>query len=171
MSTPQDPSGQYGQPTQPIGQQPPGPPAPYGQPGQPVQAGPYGQQATPNQYGQQPSQYGQQPSPYGQPQYGVPSTYGYPPQRGTNTLAIISLILAFFFAPAGLICGIIARKQIKQTGEDGAGLALAGIIISAIFIAIFVLYIVFAVIFLGTILNQVHNLPSPSDFPSPTSTY
>ncbi len=31
--------------------------------------------------------------------------------------------------PPGLILGIVARKQIRQTGEDGDGLALAGIIV------------------------------------------
>jgi len=61
-------------------------------------------------------------------------------------MAILALVMAFVFAPAGLILGIIARKQIRQTGEDGDGLALAGIIVGGIVTALFVLVIVFWII-------------------------
>ena len=54
--------------------------------------------------------------------------------------------MAFVFAPAGLILGIVARKQIRETGEDGDGLALAGIIVGGIVTAIFVLFIVLWII-------------------------
>ena len=76
------------------------------------------------------------------PPPGYPAAYGRP----TNTMAILALVLAFVFAPAGLVLGIIARKQIRQTGEDGAGLALAGIIVGGIATALFVLIIVFWII-------------------------
>jgi hypothetical protein len=65
--------------------------------------------------------------------------------RPTNTMAILALVMAFVFAPAGLILGIIARKQIRQTGEDGDGLALAGIIIGGIVTALYVLFFLFAI--------------------------
>jgi hypothetical protein len=61
-------------------------------------------------------------------------------------MAILALVMAFVFAPAGLILGIIARKQIRQTGEDGEGLALAGIIIGGIVTALFALIILFWII-------------------------
>jgi hypothetical protein len=60
-------------------------------------------------------------------------------------MAILALVLAFMFAPAGLVLGIMARKQIRRTGEEGDGLALAGIIVGGIFTAIFVLMIVLMV--------------------------
>lgn len=132
-----------GQPGQSYGQQPYGQPA-YGQQsyGQPA----YGQQqayGSPG-YGQPP--YGQ--APYGQaaPGYGPP--VGYVPQyaRPTNTMAILSLVMAFIFAPAGLVLGIVARKQIARTGEEGDGLALAGIIVGGLITAFFVLMIVFMII-------------------------
>ena len=90
--------------------------------------------------------YGQTAPGYGTPGYGPPP--GYAPQwaRPTNTMAILSLVLAFVFAPAGLVLGIIARKQIRRTGEQGDGLALAGIIVGGIFSAIFLLMIVFMII-------------------------
>ena len=63
---------------------------------------------------------------------------GYPPVpvNRTNPLAIASLVcgLCQFFLPfiAGIpaiICGHNARSQIRRTGEDGSGMALAGLIL------------------------------------------
>jgi hypothetical protein len=70
--------------------------------------------------------------------------------RQTNTMAILSLVLAFVFAPAGLVLGIVARKQIRQTGEDGDGLALAGIIVGGIATALFALMIIFFIVAVST---------------------
>ena len=87
------------------------------------------------------------PPGYGPPGY-PPHGYGpegYPPGgwgRPTNTMAILALVMAFVFAPAGLVLGIVARKQIRQTGEEGDGLALAGIIIGAIATALVALVII-----------------------------
>lgn len=124
-----------------------GPPG-YGQPGYgppPYAPGPYGQ----GQYAQ--PVYGQQP--YGQAPYAQPP-YGHPYGRPTNSLAILSLVLAFVFAPAGLVTGIIARRQIRRTQEDGAGLALAGIIVGGIATAFFVLLIVVWLIAVISLTND-----------------
>ena len=90
--------------------------------------------------------------------------------RPTNTLAIVSLVTSFFFAPAGLICGIIARRQIRDTGEQGDGLALAGIIISAVQIVIGVLALIFMILVFAGFLavgSQIPDyLPSPEPFPT-----
>ena len=78
--------------------------------------------------------------PYGQPGYGPgygypQQPYGYPPRgAATNGFAIASLVCAFLCSPLGLIFGFVARSQIRQTGEAGDGLALAGIIVSAVFL-------------------------------------
>ena len=77
--------------------------------------------------------------------------YGQQPQsQKTNLLAILSLVGAFVFSLAGLVLGIIALKQIKQTGEQGRGLALAGIIISSIAIVLAIIYVIFIVAVIGT---------------------
>jgi len=50
-------------------------------------------------------------------------------------MAIASLVLSLLgfltviSAPVGAVMGHIARRQIRQTGEEGEGMALAGIII------------------------------------------
>jgi hypothetical protein len=54
-------------------------------------------------------------------------------------MAILSLVFAFVFAPVGIVLGHIAKKQIKQTGEQGDGLATAGLVISYIFTGLTVL--------------------------------
>jgi hypothetical protein len=78
----------------------------------------------------------------------------------TNPLAIVSLIasivgfvwiLPFLGNLAGVITGHIALKQIKQSGEAGRGMALAGVIVGWVGLAIVVLvglgFLFFFVIF------------------------
>ena len=57
----------------------------------------------------------------------------------TNTLAIVSLILAFFLPLIGAILGHVALGQIKKSGEEGRGLALAGVIIGWVLTALAIL--------------------------------
>jgi Domain of unknown function (DUF4190) len=92
------------------------------------------------------------------PQY-PPQGYYYPPAyqqpRGTNTLAILSLVFAFVVPIAGIVLGHIARSQIRRTGEDGDGLALAGLIVSYIGIAlsILVMILIFGLIGFGALAS------------------
>jgi hypothetical protein len=142
---PQQPYGQSYDPTTPYpspeGYAPPagGAPAsgqPYGAPQYPPTSGsPYAQQP----YGQ-PSPYG--PAPYAQP---------YNPALQTNTLAILALVFAFIFSPAAIVLGHVARKQIRQTGEGGDGLATAGLWLGYIFTGLYVVacglwVVVFAIV-------------------------
>jgi hypothetical protein len=103
---------------------------------------PYGQ-APHGPAGYGPGGYG--PGGYGPPGYGLQG-FGPPPVRATNSLAIASLVLAFLCAPVGLGLGIAARRQIRRTGEDGDGLALAGIIVGGIATGLYVLLITVLVI-------------------------
>lgn len=51
------------------------------------------------------------------------------PQAKTNTLVIVSLVFAFLAPLVGAILGHVALSQITRRGEQGRGLALAGIIV------------------------------------------
>jgi hypothetical protein len=135
------------QPQQPYGQQPHDPTTPYSQDpyaapasGAPASGQPYGQYppSSGQPYGQPP--YGQQ-QPYGQqPPYGAtPYPPGYAPGPSTNTMAILALVFAFIFSPAAIILGHVAKKQIRQTGEAGEGLATAGLWLGYIFTSLYVL--------------------------------
>jgi peptidyl-prolyl cis-trans isomerase B (cyclophilin B) len=44
-------------------------------------------------------------------------------------MAIASLVCAFVFAPLGVVFGHLSLSQIKRTGEQGRGLAVAGLVI------------------------------------------
>ncbi len=81
-----------------------------------------------------------------QPQH-YPMQYGMP-SRQTNGLAVASLVCGvgqvfFWFLAAipAVVLGHMARRQIRQTGEDGAGLALAGLILGWIGIAATVVFV------------------------------
>lgn len=62
----------------------------------------------------------------------------------TNTLAIVSLVVALFVPLVGAILGHVAMGQIKKTGEQGRGIALAGVIIGWVFTALVIVSAVFA---------------------------
>lgn len=62
-----------------------------------------------------------------------------PKSDKTNVMAIVGFILSFFIAIAGLICSIIGYKKAAELDGKGKGLALAGIIISAVWIGIVIL--------------------------------
>lgn len=126
--------------TPPWGEQPaeqsppPPPPSPYGPPQPP--ASPY-----------QP--YGAPPAPYG----------SFQPTQQTNGLAIGSLIVSIASVVfccglpgiAGAIMGHIARKQIREQGQAGDGMALGGIIVGwaafGLALAGVILYVVLIVVF------------------------
>ena len=150
------------QPQQPYGQQPGYDPAsPYSQ--DPYAAPASGAPSSGQPYGQQPP-YGAPSSgqPYGQPQYGQQQPgYGQPYAQQpysapapTNTMAILALVFAFVFAPAAIVMGHVAKKQIRQTGESGEGLATAGLWLGYIFTGLLVLvcafYIVVAIFAIGS---------------------
>jgi RND superfamily putative drug exporter len=52
-----------------------------------------------------------------------------PANQKTNTFAIASIPLGLLLPPVGIALGHIARKRIKQTGEQGAQLAFIGLIV------------------------------------------
>jgi hypothetical protein len=74
--------------------------------------------------------------------------------QNTNTLAILALVLAFVVSPAGIVLGHIARKQIRQTGEQGDGLALAGLILGYIFTALSVIYLIIVVVLVASLSSM-----------------
>ncbi len=118
-----------------------------------------------------PAGYGPPPG-YG-PAYGPPPGYAYPPppgfpappgypgawRRPTNGMAIAALVTAFVIAPVGIGLGIAARKQIRETGEEGDGLALAGIIVGSVITGIYVLILVFWIIAFAALVGSVDFAP------------
>lgn len=59
----------------------------------------------------------------------------HPQNFGTNSMAVAALISAFVVPLLAVIFGHIARSQIRRTGEQGAGMALAGLILGYLWLA------------------------------------
>ncbi|BBX72530.1 DUF4190 domain-containing protein [Mycobacterium shinjukuense] len=120
------------------GYPPPIPPAGYPSPGYPPYGG-YGPPAHPSGY---PSGY------YPPPDF----LSGYRPANpGMNTLAVVSLVSACIgvFCCIGsivaIVLGTIALNQVKQTREEGYGLAVAGIVIGVATLLVYLVVGIFAV--------------------------
>ena len=103
---------------------------------------------------------------------GQPNQGYYAPVGGqsTNTMAIVALVSSLVFAPLGIIFGHIARGQIKRTGEGGAGLALAGLIIGYVFTIISIVVITLVMIGVFMAVKEVHD-HTPTFTDTPTTTY
>ena len=97
-----------------------------------------------------------------------PAYPAYPPPRPTNSMAVVALVSALVFAPLGIVFGHIALSQIRRSGEEGHGLAIAGLVIGYIFTGLFVVGIVFWVILVVVLANTIDKLPST---PSTYGTY
>jgi hypothetical protein len=93
-----------------------------------------------------------------------PSQYGaagVPAQR-TNVLAIVALILGIVVPIGGIICGHIALSQIKRTGENGRGLALAGTIIGYVLTVLgIIVFIAYIALFAALVSNGTISSTSP----------
>jgi hypothetical protein len=109
--------------------------------------------------------------PPGQPHYPPYQPYqGYPPYplvRPTNGLAIAALVCGIAAFVTGItcipaiICGHTARGQIRRTGEQGDGMALAGLILGYVSLVLYialVLAIVFLVSKAGSTVSQAHTV-------------
>lgn len=104
------------------------------------------------------------PLPPPAPGWGAPPP-GYAPMpypaRPTNQLAIAALVCGcaqlFFWIFTGIpavILGHIARRQIRETGENGDGMALAGLILGYVGIG---LSVIFAVVIILIVVAAVHD--------------
>ncbi len=137
MSYPQQPGG-WQDPSWPPANQPYSDPGYGGYSGPPADPG-YG-------YG-----YPQQQQPY-DPGYGAP-VQAYPqaaPELKNNPIAITSLVVSIvslitcgLAGIIGAVLGHVARKQIRERGEAGDGLALAGIIVGYVLFAMGLMFVAF----------------------------
>jgi hypothetical protein len=95
------------------------------------------------------------------PAWPVPA-YQPPPPSGTNSLAIASMVLgvAEFFtggltAIPAVICGHVARRQMKQTAQRGDGLATSGLVLG--YMAIIFWSVLIAASLVGVAISIAHN--------------
>ena len=98
--------------------------------------------------------------------------YQPPPSSGTNSMAIASMVLgvAEFFtggltAIPAVVCGHIARRQMKQTAQRGDGLATGGLVLG--YMAIIFWSVLIAASLVGVAISITHNGGIPPGPPGP----
>jgi hypothetical protein len=135
---------------------PPQQPGDWQEPSWPPAEQPQTQQPYADPYGGAPVSPGYAVPPGSPPAYPGYPGYGYgtpmPVAAPNNPMAIVSLVLSLvgiacgLTAPVGAILGHVARRQIRQRGEGGAGMALAGIIVGWIVTGLYLIYIAFLIV-------------------------
>ncbi len=109
--------------------------------------------------------YGAPAPGYGAPAYGAPVGYGQPGAAPkTNTFAIVSLVASVvgFFTGitflVGIIFGHIAMSQIKKTGENGRGMAIAGLVVGYIGLLLGIIAVIaFVGVWAAVLVNSPYN--------------
>lgn len=81
----------------------------------------------------------------------VSPPYGYPPAGPTNGLAIASMVLGIVWiywigSVLALVFGYIAKRQIAERNESGAGMATAGIVLGWVGVGFLMLFIVVSMV-------------------------
>jgi hypothetical protein len=64
-------------------------------------------------------------------------------------VAVLGLVFAFVFWPAGLVLSIIGLQRTKRNGTGGRGLALAGLIVSIVAAVLAVGFVVLVLVARG----------------------
>lgn len=112
-------------------------------------------------FSSQPPQYGPPPGHgYGPPYpsgFPGPDQYGYgyapPQQTTTNTMAIASLVTSVLgivpfcggiLSIVGIVLGLVALSQIKETRQEGYGIAVAGIVVGVAMLIVTLIWTIFA---------------------------
>jgi peptidyl-prolyl cis-trans isomerase B (cyclophilin B) len=70
-------------------------------------------------------------------------------------MAIASLICAFVFAPLGIVFGHVSLSQIKKSGEEGRGLAIAGLVISYLVTALSIVAVIAGIVFFSWMAREL----------------
>ena len=99
-------------------------------------------------YGGSPDPFGSEP--FGSSPYGSQTPVRAPAPPGeASTLATLSIVFAFVFAPVGVVLGHVALAQIKRRGERGRDRALIGLTLSYLFILFGIVALVVWLIIVG----------------------
>lgn len=105
----------------------------------------------------------------------APPPSGYPPcpsRRPTNSLAIAALVCSLLLAPLGIVLGHVSLSQIKRSGEEGRGFAIAGLAIGYLFTVTAVVGLIAFVVFVAALGSAVRHSVNAGLYPStPSYTY
>lgn len=87
--------------------------------------------------------------------------YDSPAARTTSGWAVASLVLGILGGVVwGTICGVVALRKIRDTGQQGRGMAIAGIILSGLWVVVVVV-----VVAVAALHGRFSNLSQPTSTP------
>jgi Domain of unknown function (DUF4190) len=100
---------------------------------------------------------GPYPPPY---PYPYPGPAGYPPRRPTSGWAIAAFVLGLLACvPLGVIFGIVALVETRGGRQSGRGLAIAGLVFSALWVPVGVIAALFGILNESLITGTVDSSP------------
>lgn len=93
------------------------------------------------------------------------------PVAQTNSMAIAALVSSLVMAPLGVVFGHISLSQIRRTGEQGKGLAIAGLVIGYLGTALLLFYVIAMLVFFGWLRSSIDGFNSEiSSYTTTTTT-
>ncbi|WP_460545643.1 DUF4190 domain-containing protein [Glycomyces halotolerans] len=112
------------------------------------------------------------PPPNAPPPYPPPYGYPYQPPRPVNGMAIAAMVLGIVgvcnpISVLGLIFGTIARRQIRERGEQGDGFAVTGIVLGWIGVASIIFWILYFLAIFSFWIPFVSEMSDPENWPTP----
>jgi Domain of unknown function (DUF4190) len=107
--------------------------------------------------------------PFGISPYSSPTPTPAPAPSGeVNTLATLSIVFAFVFAPVGVVLGHVALAQIARRGERGRDRALIGLTLSYVFILFAIVALIVWLIVGGALKSSpTHATPTRTTIATP----
>lgn len=81
-------------------------------------------------------------------------------------MAVLAIVFAFVFAPLAIVFGVIGRRQIRDTGEEGQSLATAGVVVGIVFTALGLILLAAYIVVIAVFVGHVHDMP---DLPGPSA--
>jgi hypothetical protein len=109
-------------------------------------------------------------SPSYPPGYQPYAAYPPPAKRETDGVAIAALVLAILaIVPVAVVLGIVALGRIKRTGNGGRGLAIAALVVSAVWFVIGLLTVGLLIAFRDEISEAIETEFRYSDYISDLS--
>ena len=75
-----------------------------------------------------------------------------------QSMAIAALVSSLVLAPLGIVFGHLALSQIKSSGDDGRGLAIAGLVIGYAGTVLLVLFVILVVVYFAVMIGSLDDV-------------
>lgn len=90
-------------------------------------------------------------------------------QAPVSVLAVVGLVLALVFAPAGVVLSVMGLRETRDGARSGRGLAVAGVVVGSVITVLAIVAAVLLVVFAATVAPVVARSVTASAPPLPTA--